>query len=89
MNKIFTEIRSWIKPDSGRKVVQISAQLELFKTAFDMEYFNKLTDAMVEKSVKEIWKIHGPSILKKVDKKTIGNLTVKKLSTLIAKELKM
>ncbi len=53
-----------------------------------VHFIEVLNDRLAEKAVKEIWKKHGASILKKVDKKTIGNLTVKKLTTLIAKELK-
>lgn len=51
-------------------------------------FLERVANLMAEKAVKEIWKKHGATIIKKVDKKTIGNLTVKKLTTLIASELK-
>lgn len=89
MNNIFTTIKRFVRPDSQNTVIQVTAEMELIKTTFDFEYFSRLTDAMVEKAVKEIWKVHGKDIMRKVDKKTIGNLTVKKLSTMIAKELKV
>lgn len=55
--------------------------------AFHYSFVASLSDRLAEKAVKEIWKRHGADIIKKVDKKTVGNITVKKLFSLIAKEL--
>jgi len=67
----------------------VSVDMNMTAQYFNYEFMNRVMEAMAEKAVKELWKRHGATILRKVDKKTIGNLTVKKLSALIAKELKV
>lgn len=87
---IITQIKEFINPETKKKETLFTSQvnLNLIATYFDYEFMKSITDGMADKAVKEIWKVHGASIVRKVDKKTIGNLTVKKLSALIAKELK-
>ena len=79
--------RLFRRPDSPRTT--ISVDVDMTTAMVNYQFLNRVVDALAEKAVKEMWKRHGAAILKKVDKKTIGNLTVKKLSTLIAQELKV
>lgn len=76
------------KKDSPNVVIQTEMDLTLFRTAFDHVYFETVVNKMTDKAVQVMWKKYGADIIRKVDKKTIGNLTIKKLSALIAKELK-
>lgn len=87
-NRITTFIKRFINKE-GVKTFSVTAEVEMpiFKIAFDDYFFRDLSENMSEKCVNEMWKKYGTDIMRKVDKKTIGNLTVKKLSTLIAKEI--
>lgn len=78
-----------IKRPDGRTTIAHHLDLGFMANFMDYAFIERVNEKMAEKAVKEIWKKHGASIMKKVDKKTIGNLTVKKLTTLIAKELKV
>ncbi len=73
------------RPDKAVTTLQVD--VNLMAGYFDYTMMERITDALAQKAVDEIWKIHGASIIKKLDKKTIGNISVKKLSALIAKEL--
>lgn len=74
-------------PNSHKKTVAMSFD-PMSMGYFDHAFMERMVEALSQRAVDEIWKVHGPNILRKVDKKTIGNLTVKKLSALIAQELK-
>lgn len=80
--------RIFRKKDSPNIQLVTEIDMTLLGTYIDHAMPDMFMGKMVDKLVQETWKRHGMSLLKKVDKKTIGNLTVKKLSALIAKELK-
>lgn len=72
----------------GKGDVIVSTRFFPNEFLIDYMFVDRIHTLMAEKAVKEIWKKHGASIIKKADKKTIGNLTIKRLTALIEKELK-
>lgn len=74
-------------PDNNGYTIVSKVNIPLILTAMEYDFIKQLNEKMADKVVNEVWKKHGQSLLKKVDKKTIGNITVKKLSTMIAQEL--